>query len=76
MVLLPIIGVNLIDLMSGKFSNESVTGLFPLLIGFISAFITGYLACKWMLGIVRKGKLVYFGIYCFLIGITAIIFSL
>lgn len=76
MVILPIIGANMIDLMSGEFSNINVTGFFPLVIGFISSFLTGYLACKWMLSIVRKGKLIYFGIYCFLIGIIAIIISL
>jgi undecaprenyl-diphosphatase len=75
MVLLPIIGANLVDLLSGEMLNKNTTGLIPLLIGFVSAFITGYLACKWMLRIVRKGKLVYFGIYCFLIGVTAIIIS-
>jgi len=75
MVLLPIIGANLVDLLSGEMLNKNTTGLIPLLIGFVSAFITGYLACKWMLSIVRKGKLVYFGIYCFLVGATAIIIS-
>ncbi|KPK85958.1 MAG: UDP-diphosphatase [Bacteroides sp. SM23_62_1] len=74
MVLLPIIGANLIDLLSGEFSDQSGIGYFPLLIGFMSAFLTGYLACRWMLRIVRKGKLIYFGIYCFLLGVTAIIF--
>jgi undecaprenyl-diphosphatase len=76
MVILPIIGANLFDLITGEFSDKVETGLFPLLIGFISAFLTGYFACKWMLNIVRKGKLIYFGIYCFIIGLTAIIISL
>jgi len=75
MVLIPIIGANLVDLMSGEMLNNNTTGVIPLSIGFVSAFITGYLACKWMLRIIRKGKLVYFGIYCFLIGVTAIITS-
>jgi len=76
MVILPIIGANLVELLSGEISNDNTTGIFPLVIGFVSAFITGYIACKWMLNIVKKGKLVYFGIYCFLIGLTAIIISL
>lgn len=76
MVILPIIGANLFDLIQGEFADNSRVGLFPLLIGFVSAFLTGYFACTWMLSFVRKGKLIYFGIYCFIIGLTAVIISL
>lgn len=47
-----------------------------LLSGFIAAFIVGFLACKWMIKLVKKSKLVYFAYYCFAIGLLAIIFSL
>ena len=47
-----------------------------LLTGFIAAFIVGFLACKWMIKLVKKSKLVYFAYYCFAIGLLAIIFSL
>ncbi|MBL7111743.1 MAG: undecaprenyl-diphosphate phosphatase [Bacteroidales bacterium] len=73
MVLLPIIAANLLDLSSGEFSSGASISPISLIIGFIAAFLSGLLACKWMLSIVRKGKLIYFGIYCLVIGIIAII---
>ncbi len=77
MVLIPIIGASLLqwkdylELPSGAGSIEGSV----LAIGFLSAFISGYIACKWMLAIVRKGKLIYFAAYCALAGIIAIIFA-
>ena len=47
-----------------------------LIVGFLAAFITGCLACKWMINIVKKGKLIWFAVYCLIIGILAIISSL
>jgi undecaprenyl-diphosphatase len=49
--------------------------LYPLLIGFIFAFITGIFACKWMIKLVKNSKLKYFSYYCFIIGLTVIILS-
>lgn len=72
MVLVPIIGANLKDMMDQNLSQESSIGVIPLLVGFIAAFLTGTLACKWMIKIVSKGKLIYFSIYCFIIGLIAI----
>lgn len=72
MVLLPIIGANLKPLLSGDFSTETSIGVLPLAVGFIAAFVSGLLACKWMIGIVKKGKLIYFAVYCFIIGLIAI----
>lgn len=46
------------------------------LVGFSSALISGYYACKWMIIFVKKNKLIYFSIYCFLIGIFSIIYSI
>lgn len=43
-----------------------------LIIGFFAALISGYFACKWMISIVKKSKLVYFSIYCFIVGAIAI----
>lgn len=60
------------DLMDGTI-NESNTNALPLLIGFIVAFLVGVVACKWMIAIVKKAKLGYFGFYCILIGLVAII---
>ncbi len=46
------------------------------LVGFSAALISGYYACKWMIIFVKKNKLIYFSIYCFLIGIFSIIYSI
>ena len=51
------------------------TTLFPLIIGFIVAFFTGLMACKWMIDIVKKAQLKYFSWYCFIIGSLALILA-
>lgn len=76
MVLVPIIGANVKDLMSGEFTSEGGVGFTALIVGFIAAFISGLLACKWMIGIVKKGKLIYFAIYCLVVGLIAIAYTL
>jgi undecaprenyl-diphosphatase len=73
MVLIPIIGANLKDLLDGEFVSEGSIGVIPLIVGFVAAFVTGLLACKWMIGIVKKGKLIYFSIYCYIVGSIAIL---
>ncbi len=60
------------DLSSGMISMEN-TNIFPLAIGFIAAFVTGLVACTWMIKLVQKSKLSYFAYYCFVVGIIAII---
>jgi len=72
MVLLPILGENFLDITSGEMAASSI-GTTPLLVGSVAAFITGLLACTWMLRIVKRGKLIWFAVYCAIIGITAII---
>lgn len=74
MVLVPIIGANLKDLMDGKLSGDSNISVVALIVGFTAAFISGLLACKWMIGIVNKGKLIYFAYYCFLVGSIALVY--
>jgi undecaprenyl-diphosphatase len=76
MVLLPIIGANFKDLLDGDVTGNSTIGAVPLIVGFLAAFISGLLACRWMIGIVKKGKLIYFSIYCYMVGATAIIAGL
>lgn len=71
MVLLPIMGAAFLDLLSGDLTTQNVS-LLNLLVGFLAAFATGLLACSWMIKIVKKGKLIYFAIYCALIGLIAI----
>ena len=76
MVLIPIIGANLKDLMDGGMAGDGSVSAMPLLVGFLAAFISGLFACRWMIGIVKKGKLIYFSIYCYIVGLTAILFGL
>lgn len=52
------------------------TDVTPLIVGFIAAFITGLVACQWMIKLVKKGRLIYFSIYCILAGAISIIVSL
>jgi len=62
------------DLVSGDFSTLNME-VAPLAIGFLAAFITGLVACTWMISLVKKSKLVYFSFYCFVVGTAAIILS-
>ncbi len=73
MVLIPILGANFLDIISGDHSSQQFIGWLPIIIGFISAFTVGYLACSWMINIVKKGKIIYFAIYCLIVGLSAII---
>jgi len=75
MVIIPIIGANIKSLMDTDFSQSSSVSATPLIVGFIAAFLSGLLACSWMINIVKRGKLIYFAIYCFIIGSIAILFS-
>lgn len=78
MVIPPILGEALLDVMK-MVKGENVMGsieMLPLAIGFVAAFLSGCLACKWMINIVKRGKLIYFGIYCAIVGVITIICSL
>lgn len=78
MVLIPIIGAMLLDVVHMLQEPDHAMGIsVPVLIaGFFAAFVTGIVACKWMISIVKKGKLLYFAIYCMIVGLTAIGFSI
>ena len=78
MVLIPILGetfLNVIDMIKDP-SLLGGIGFMPLAVGFLGAFLSGCLACKFMIGLVKKGKLIYFAIYCAIVGVATIIFSL
>lgn len=78
MVIPPILGEALLDGMK-LMKGEAIAGDIPtlsLIIGFAAAFVSGCLACKWMINIVKKGKLVYFGIYCAIAGALTLILNL
>ena len=72
MVLAPILGEMLLNVAKGEVVFCSI-GTAPLVAGFISSFVVGCLACKFMLGIVRRGKLIWFAAYCAVVGIVSII---
>ena len=66
MVIPPILGEALLDTIK-IMNGENVIGDIPissLIIGFLAAFVSGCVACKWMINIVKRGKLIYFAIYC------------
>ncbi len=73
MVLFPVIGANILEILSGDFTSTG-TGAGIIMLGFISAFISGYFACRWMIGLVKKSKLIWFSIYCAAIGLLSILF--
>ena len=77
MVIPPILGEALLDVVKGLKGEEAFGGIdmMPLAIGFIAAFVSGCIACKWMINIVKKGKLIYFGIYCAIAGVLTLILS-
>ena len=74
MVLIPILGEALLDglkLMQGEVISD--LGLVPALVGFVAAFATGCFACRFMIEIVRRQRLVWFALYCAIVGSIAII---
>ena len=78
MVIPPILGEALLDIMK-TIKGEAVMGnigTFPLVIGFLASFLSGCFACKLMISVVKKGKLVYFGIYCAIIGLAVLVYQL
>lgn len=76
MVIIPILGQALLDikdyLTEPAATTASEIGWLPMLVGFLASFIVGCLACRWMLDIVKKGKLVWFAIYCLIVGVLCI----
>lgn len=77
MVLIPILGEALLELID-MLGSETEIGLpiGALIAGFLGAFIAGSVACKFMINLVKNGKLIYFAIYCAIVGTGTIIFSL
>lgn len=79
MVIPPILGEALLDVV--KAAKDGMGAAFgdltmgALAAGFLAAFVSGIVACKWMIGIVRRGKLIYFAYYCFIAGALTLIFG-
>jgi undecaprenyl-diphosphatase len=75
MVIPLIFGKIIRDLLGGELFLET-TDITSLTLGFIAAFISGLIACTWMIKLVRQSKLTYFSIYCIIVGLIAIFISL
>ena len=74
MVLIPIIGeafLDLLKLLQGELTSD--LGLVPAIVGFAAAFVTGCFACRFMIEIVRRQRLIWFALYCAVVGTVAII---
>ncbi len=78
MVIIPILGEAMLDtakLLQGGEHAEASVGALPLIIGFLSAFLVGCGACKWMIAIVKKGKLIWFAAYCLVMAIICLLWN-
>ena len=76
MFIIPIVGEALLsikDILQGEAEGQTPVSGTCLLIGFVSAFIVGCIACKWMLSLVKKGKLIWFAIYCVIVAILCLV---
>lgn len=74
MVLIPILGealLDLMDLLKGEMTSD--LGIVPAVVGFLAAFATGCFACRFMIEIVRRQRLVWFALYCAIVGSVTII---
>ena len=74
MVIIPVLGEAFLSVAGGELAQCQIDVL-PLLLGFITAFISGLLACKAMIALVKKAKLKWFALYCLLVGAAVIIFK-
>ena len=74
MVLVPILGEAFLEILGGGFAESSI-GALPLLLGFLAAFVSGLLACKVMIALVKKAKLSWFALYCVIAALSIFIFA-
>ena len=77
MVLIPILGeafLDLLKLLQGELTSE--LGIAPAVVGFLAAFITGCFACRFMIEVVRRQRLIWFALYCAIVGSATIIATL
>ncbi len=79
MVIIPILGEAILSLAEAVINGEPLTdtvGALSLIVGFAGAFLSGCFACRFMIDLVKRGKLIYFAIYCALAGIITLCYSL
>ena len=75
MVLIPILGEAFLDVVGGDMAASAI-GALPLAIGFLAAFVSGLFACKVMIALVKKAKLKWFALYCAIVGLLVILFTI
>ncbi len=80
MAIPPILGMALLDVkdMLEVGVEEAMAGISPmaLIVGFVAAFVTGCAACKLMINLVKKGKMIWFAVYCAVAGAAVLIWQL
>ena len=77
MVIPPILGEALLDTLK-MMKGEAIAGDIPMLslaVCFVAAFVAGWVACRWMINLVKRGKLIGFAIYCAIVGVLALVFA-
>ncbi len=72
MVLVPVIGANFLEIFSGDFTRSG-TGAGVIIAGAVAAFVSGYIACRWMITLVKKSKMIWFAVYCSVVGLITIL---
>ena len=75
MVLVPILGEAFLDVVGGEAASSSI-GALPLVVGFLAAFASGLFACQVMITLVKKARLSWFALYCALVGLGVIIYTM
>jgi undecaprenyl-diphosphatase len=76
MVIVPVLGEAFFDLVGGNLSSSPSIPPSSLVIGFLTAFVAGAVACRWMLSLVKQGKLIWFAFYCAVVGSVTLYLSL
>ncbi len=79
MVIIPILGEALLDIKdmaAGSSVTAETIGWAPLAIGFMASFVVGCAACRWMISLVKRGKLVWFAYYCVAVGLLCIFWNM
>ena len=74
MVLVPILGEAFLQVVGGEMTGSSI-GVLPVVLGFVSAFLSGLFACKVMIALVKKAKLTWFALYCAIVALCIFLFS-
>ena len=79
MVIIPILGEALLDLKeiltTPADKGDTAVGALALIVGFVASFVVGCCACKWMIDLVKKGKLFWFAIYCVIMGVICLLWQ-